>query len=398
MHRIRTITRVVAVLGGAALATSLAVAPASAHATTHHPVAPATVSVQTYNMDGGGDLTPLFDSSLSLVAATSIVWRDMVAGDITTRAKGMARNLARTRPDVVGLQEVAVWSAAPFDLATQRPTGPFAVQYDSLATLLAELARLGTPYRVASTVKTFGNEAFPLPAITGVDSTGAPLASLVTFTDSNVVLVRESALAHGMRLSNAQSHLYQAALELSLNGQTVYSTRGWAQVDIRVHGRSFRFVDTHLEAWGVPDTLKDQVRNPQAMELAAVLAASPIPVVLVGDINARPDMCTNTPRTTEAEHALDQNVKAYTILRTSGLTEAWYAVHPRNACSPRSWTSGSRILDDPANLLTHRIDDVFTSAGARTVAVTVVGNRPSAMSGGLWPSDHASTWAIVRIF
>lgn len=393
MHRIGTITRVVAVLGGAALASALAVAPAAAHGDR----APVTLSVQTYNMDGGGDLNPLFDGKLDLITATSTVWASMVAGDITTRAKGMARQLALTQPDVVGLQEVAVWSAAPFDPTTQRPTGPFAVQYDSLGSLLAELARLGSPYRAVSTLKTFGNEAFPLPAVTGYDGQGAPQFSLVTFSDSNVVLVRERSLAHGLRYTNAQAHIYQAALQVQVAGQTLDVPRGWAQVDVSLHGHSVRFVDTHLEAWGPEGTLKDQVRNPQAQELAAVLSRSPIPVVLVGDINARPDMCRNIPRTDPAEHALDQNVKAYTILRRSGLTEAWYAVHHDDPCAARSWTSGSRILDDPTNRLTHRIDDVFTSRGAKTLAVAVVGTRPWSMYGGLWPSDHASTWALVRV-
>ncbi|MFN8149343.1 MAG: endonuclease/exonuclease/phosphatase family protein, partial [Candidatus Nanopelagicales bacterium] len=249
---------------------------------------------------------------------------------------------------------------------------------------------MGTPYRAVAVDTTFSNETFPLPAVT---ATGL---RLVAFTDYNVILVRESSARH-LRISNVSTHTYQATLPVTVAGMQIPVTRGWAQVDVSFHGRAFRFVDTHLEAWGVPDTLKDQVRNPQAMELAAVLAASPIPVVLVGDMNARPDMCTDIPRTDPAEHALDQNVVAYTILRTSGLTEAWYAVHRHDPCAPRSWTSGSRILDDPTNRLTHRIDDVFTSHGARTVAVTVVGNRPWAMTGGLWPSDHASTWALVRI-
>lgn len=394
MHRFRTISRVVAVIGGAALASALAVSPATAH---HAAPAPVTLAVQTYNMDGGGDLNPLFDTSLGLITATSTVWAGMVAGDITTRAKGMARQLVMTQPDVVGLQEVAVWSAAPLDPATGQPTAAFTVRYDSLGTLLAELARLGSPYRVAASVKTFGNEAFPLPAVTGQDANGTLQLSLVTFSDSNVILVRERSLKHGLRYTNAQAHIYQAALPVQVAGQTLDVPRGWAQVDLRLRGHSVRVVDTHLEAWGVEGTLKDQVRNPQARELAAVLSKSPIPVVLVGDINARPDMCRNIPRADPAEHALDQNVKAYTILRRSGLTEAWYAVHRDDPCAARSWTSGSRILDDPANRLTHRIDDVFTSRGARTVAVKIVGSRPWSMYGGLWASDHASTWALVRV-
>lgn len=386
MHRFRSLTRAVAVLSGVALATALAVTPASAHDRDHDPV---TVGVQTYNMDFGGDLSHLFDPRLDLITATSTVWAETVASDIPTRARGLARSIARMQPDLVGLQEVSIWRTAP-TADGMTPGGPFVTEYDALSLLLAALRHLGTPYRAVAVDPTFTNEAFPLPAMT------ASGLRLVTFADYNVILVREPALRH-MRLSNVETHTYQATLPVVVAGTQIQVTRGWAQVDVALHGRSFRFVDTHLEAFGLPGTLKDQVRNPQAEELAYVLSQSPVPVVLVGDINARPDMCTDIPRSDPAEHELDQNVVAYRTLRTSGLTEAWYAVHPKDPCAQRSWTSGSRILDDPANLLTHRIDDVFTSHGATTVAVRVVGNRPSAMTGGLWPSDHASTWARVLV-
>lgn len=386
MHTFRTLRSVVAVVGGAALAITLTALPAQAH---HSSPAPATVAVQTYNMDFGGDLSHLFDPSLDLVTATSTVWAETVSSDIPTRARGVARSIARLQPDLVGLQEVSTWRTAP-TLDGRTPSGAFVTDYDSLSSLLAALARLGTPYRAVAVDTTFTNEAFPLPAMT---SSGL---RLVAFTDYNVILVRQRSLGQ-LRLSSIQTGTYVARLPVTVAGIDIQVTRGWAQTDVTLHGRSFRFVDTHLEAFGAPGTLKDQVRNPQAQELAYRIAQSPIPVVLVGDINARPDMCTDIPRTDPAEHALDQNVVAYTTLRESGLTEAWYAVHRDDPCAPRSWTSGSRILDDPTNLLTHRIDDVFTSSGARTLAVRVTGNRPWSMTGGLWPSDHASTWALVSI-
>ena len=70
MHRFHAITRVVAVFGGAALATALTVAPATAHDGGRAPV---TVGVQTYNMDFGGDLSHLFAPGADLVTATITV-------------------------------------------------------------------------------------------------------------------------------------------------------------------------------------------------------------------------------------------------------------------------------------------------------------------------------------
>lgn len=383
MPTFRTTRTILAALGGAVLATTLAVSPVGAHEVSHP-----TVGVQTYNMDFGGDLSHLFAPDADLLAATTLVWQETVASDIPTRARGVARSIARLQPELVGLQEVSTWRTAP-TTDGRTPAGPFVTDFDSLRSLLAALRDLGTPYRAVVVDSTFSNAAFPLPAIT------AQGLRLVEFTDYNVILVRQAAIGH-LSLANRSAHTYQAYLPLTVAGMDVSVTRGWAQVDVTLHGRSFRFVDTHLEAWG-PPPYQDLIRNYQAGELAQRMAASPIPVVIVGDINARPDMCTDIPRDDPWDAYWDDNVVAYTILRQAGFTEAWYAVHPDEPCAARSWTSGHRVLDDPANLLTHRIDDVFTSSGATSVAVRVVGNRSWEMTGGLWPSDHASTWARVSL-
>jgi endonuclease/exonuclease/phosphatase family metal-dependent hydrolase len=54
-------------------------------------------------------------------------------------------------------------------------------------------------------------------------------------------------------------------------------------VDVKVRGKTARFANTHLEVFSTP------VRNAQGRELAAALATFTHPVVLVGDLNSRPD-------------------------------------------------------------------------------------------------------------
>jgi len=386
----RVIRRCLAIASAVALAVIMSAAPAAAH--SHHPAPATLVGVETYNLDFGGDLSLLFDPSTPLLTATSTVWAQTVASNIPERAAGVAREIGRHQPDVVGLQEVSIWRTAPAALTASgvAPTGAFTTDYDALASLIAALKAQGTPYRAIVSAKTFGNDALPLPAMT---ATGL---RLVTFADYNVVLVREKSLRHGLRYRNAQTHTYQATLPVTVAGVSLDVTRAWAQVDITKGSAKFRFVDTHLEAFGVPP-LKDQVRNPQAQELVATLATSRLPVVLVGDINARPTMCKDIPRTDPIEHVLDQNYVAYATITKAGYREVWPMLHPKAPCVPASWTSGQNSLDGAASTLTHRIDDVFLTRGISPVKVRVLGASPwDKTASGLWPSDHASTWALLR--
>ena len=190
--------------------------------------------------------------------------------------------------------------------------------------------------------------------------------------------------------------VYGAALMVRIAGDPVVVPRGWSWADIATAGGALRFVNTHLEAHGSTD-LKDDIRNPQAQELAAVRGASPYPVVLVGDLNARPSMCTDV-RWEQPEWAADQDVAAYLYLEAAGLAEVWPTIHPDDPCGAAGWTSGQDRLDGTESTLNHRVDDVFVSAGGTALDVDVVGDEQADRTdGGLWPSDHASTWAEVRL-
>lgn len=379
-----------ALLAAVAMGTTFALAPAAAASTSTDDGVP--VEVQTYNLDFGGDLSVLFAGG-DLITATSTVWAETIASDIPARAAAVAKVIAARQPDVVGLNEVSVWAEAPAALTAEGmpyPTGGFTVRFDALHSLLASLRALGTPYRVVVTGQTFGT-ATPLPALEGGQ------LKLISFTDYNVLLVRQKSLRQGMSYTGTAATLYGPKLEVTVAGQTIYVTRGWVQADVTLKGRTFRVANTHLEAWGLPDTLKDQVRNPQAMELAYNLAASPYPVVLLGDMNSRPTMCAEY-RPGSPEYALDQNVVAYGILQSAGLTEVWPVTHPANPCGPAGWTSGSRALDGLASAQTHRIDDVFFSDGITALQAVVDGDDLADRTrSGLWPSDHSTTWAKLLV-
>jgi endonuclease/exonuclease/phosphatase family metal-dependent hydrolase len=220
---------------------------------------------------------------------------------------------------------------------------------------------------------------------------------LVAFTDRDVILVRSASLSRGrVTLGPAAGHVYSTLLPVSVAGISIAVPRSWVTVDVTVRGRTIRFASTHLEAYGYPP-YKDQIRNPQAEQLATALAESPYPVVAVGDFNARPTMCAEY-RPGTPEYFEDHNVAAYTTLAATGLREVWPLLHPADPCAGAGWTSGQSALDNASSTLTHRIDDVFVSPGFTALDADVVGDRQSDRTpGGLWPSDHASTWAQIRL-
>jgi endonuclease/exonuclease/phosphatase family metal-dependent hydrolase len=155
---------------------------------------------------------------------------------------------------------------------------------------------------------------------------------------------------------------------------------------------------TALEAYSYPgDALKDYFRNQRAEELAGAIEDWPHPVVLVGDVNVRPTMCKDE-RLGQPEWPGDQNIVAHQTLLDAGLTEVWPMVYPDDPCGSAGWTRGQDALDGAESTLDHRIDDVFVSDGFSALEAEVVGDEQAdRTTSGPWPSDHASTWAKIRL-
>ena len=65
--------------------------------------------------------------------------------DFATRSKLLAEEIAVTRPDLIGLQEVALWRRGPLQLDQIGRPDATVVDYDFLGILLADLAARGIP-------------------------------------------------------------------------------------------------------------------------------------------------------------------------------------------------------------------------------------------------------------
>jgi endonuclease/exonuclease/phosphatase family metal-dependent hydrolase len=361
------------------------------------PVSAVTMDVGIYNVYLGADLNPLFGASSlpDLISRASAIYAEVERTDFPQRAEAIAELVADDAPDVLGLNEVALWETAPWALVQTPsgplpvPTGPYTPTFDFEQILLDALAAEGEPYTVVARNSNFTSATIPI---------AIPISPTLAarFTDHDLILVRDDALKH-LTVSNARSFNYtdESSFSVNLLGLNVLVKRGWSTVDITQRGRTFRFVNTHFEAFGTTP-LQDEWRNLQAAELVADLETSPHPLVVVGDINARPTLCQDFRQPPQFR---DQNVVAYGLLEDAGLQEVWPLVYERNPCGPASWTSGQDDSLLAPSTLDHRIDVVFVSEEFSALQAETIGEEADDRTepDGFWPSDHAGSLAKIRL-
>lgn len=349
-------------LGVAALAALalLVVVPQAAADGGH----PSTVTVMTRNVYLGTELGPIFAAPTlpALFGAVGMGYANVQWTDFRTRAGLIANEIALARPDLVGLQEVALFRT---DVPADGPATPATeVTYDYLQLLLDALEARGAHYEAVAVH--VGTDA-ELPS-------GLPPTRDVRMTLRDVVLVRRG---HGpyVHVGHAQSGTYSTRVTVPTVAGPVDAARGWNAVDVKLRGRELRFVNTHLEAFSGP------VQVAQAAELAAGPIVTDRPVILVGDLNSRPDGST-TP--------------SYANLAAAGFSDAWTAANPGLAgltcCHERP------SLRNAVPNFYERIDYVLTRGPFTARWAAVVGDESfNRGTDGLWPADHAGVVASLRL-
>jgi endonuclease/exonuclease/phosphatase family metal-dependent hydrolase len=381
--------RVIASVAGFAVALGLASGAVAAPTGKPEAVPPAhaIVDVATYNLYLGADLNPLFGAAnyLDLVDRAGQVYAAMEATDFTERARAIADLIAKERPDVIGLQEVALWATAPGSATT--PTAGFTVTYDFLDLLLDELADRGVPYgEVATNVNFTGT----LPIELAGAPPAFPASTWAQFTDRDVIVVRSGLPERHLSVDPAsvREENFDAMLRIpsGVTGVPAFEVpRGWSSVDITAKGFRFTFFNTHLEAFNDPTEEFGYYRNLQATELAAEIAAASHPPVVVGDINSRPP-CDGF------------NTVAYEILIDVGLVEVWPQVHRKDPCGGDTSGQAADLLNAQSEL-DHRIDTImFDPEGLTAIRTDVIGDeqRDRSTPTGFWPSDHAGSVATLK--
>ena len=340
---------------GAIVALLVAMLPAESTARSANPI------VMTRNLYLGADLTPIIvaPGPVELAEATANTWLAVAATDFPERAKLIAQEIDDTSPDLIGLQEVALWRYGDFG----DPSDALTVEYDYLESLQAELSNLGLNYSVAVVQETFDAEA---PASVSTD--GTFVFQDVRLTQRNVILVHDS-----VSYTNAQSVYYSTNTTFpgigGIPGNDLVDLRGWVSIDVAMTPKEkpFRFVNTHLDSFVAP------VRTAQAQELADGPLSGTMKVIAVGDFNSPP--------------AGDQS-GAYQILTDPSngkMRDAWIEA---SGTDPGYTFGQDADLKNLTDLSSTRIDHVLTrTAAVKTVSAQLVGTT-APTAGGLWASDH----------
>ena len=213
-----------------ALAAVLAIPSAATAAPLPSPPNGSVVTVMSRNLYLGADLGPAIgaDNVCEAIDAGGQILNDVDASDFPARAKLLAAEIASAKPDLVGLQEVALWRFQPNSDFTGSPATT--VRYDFLQLLLDEMAARGANYSVAVVQDEFDQE---LPADRdGSDATneficGADEDGRLTMRDA--ILVRND---RDIQVSNPQSGQFDELYEVVLGGAIPIDVeRGWTSLE-----------------------------------------------------------------------------------------------------------------------------------------------------------------------
>ena len=332
-----------------------------------------SAKVMTRNLYLGADLNPALaalgcsPAPYCTLDANQGIWNAVVATNFPARAKTLAKEIHQNEPDVIGLQEVALWRSGPVNGVKDATT----VEYDFLKTLLKAI---GDDYEVAVVQEEADIESPAGSAPYYQDATDRRL------TMRDVILVRED-----VGYTNPQSANYANVIDQptgSTYGNIVFK-RGWTSIDVRLNGSpTTRFVNTHLES------ASSGYRQAQAAELVGAFGTGPLlttpRAIIAGDLNSDGSIpYGGNPASGVSDGA------ALGIIQSAGFADSGNTAN--------TFGHDADLLDFPSNTFTERIDHVLTRGGPVAVSNKVVGLDPkNRTKSGLWPSDHAGLVVGIR--
>ena len=387
----RSRTTLLALFGLAMLAL---LAPAVGSAAKKKPKKDASATVMTRNVYLGADLGPAINApdTCGAIDAGGQILNDVDASDFPARAKLLAQEIKKSKADLVGLQELALWRVQ--EDSDFSATDATEVRYDFLQLLLDELKAAGSEYTVAVVQDEFDQE---LPADTDNSNAtqdasfplcGADIDGRLTMRDA--IIVKKGSK---VKVSNPEMGHFTNRYSVVLGGVVpVNVDRGWVSVDAKVKGSKktrsakFHFVNSHLEAFGDP-----AIREAQARELFA--EGGPLQtksdLVFVGDINSgSPEDKIGPPFTTAGDEGAYNALEGDYGLINLGARQT--------CCYPG--TDAATIGD---YRLDHTVDHIMVKPKLKSKIKQkkskVTGADPTVVTpSGQVSSDHGGLWSQLQ--
>ena len=320
------------------------------------------LKVMTYNMYLGTDFAEIFQAQSlpEVFAEVAEAYGDVQAGLPHERISEIADQIQAAEPTLVGLQEVALWRLGAF--ADEDPATT--VAYDFLQILLDELAERGLHYA-------------PVAVHTGFDAevpgtNGSTFFQDVRYTDRVVILARTDLSAAQLRVEHSETGAFTNLFTVPTVIGNITVERAWTLVDAKLRGKTYRFVNAHLESFHpVFNVLQGQ-------ELLAGPANTDMSVILAGDLNSD----ASTGGTT------------YINIRNAGFADSWSDANP--TLSGNTWP----LFDPTPDVFTTpvaRLDLILTRGEIVTDSAELFGEDPVAdiTTSGLRPSDHAAVASLL---
>ncbi|MCH9815758.1 MAG: endonuclease/exonuclease/phosphatase family protein [Actinomycetia bacterium] len=339
------------------------------------------IKVMTRNIYLGADLRPAFeaDGVAGFVAANGEIFNQVTATNMPTRSKGLAKEIRKVQPDVVGLQEAALWRTGPVDFDAALNQQPVAtnVYQDFLKILMKRLNKNGKTYRVALVNDEFDFEG---PADTDGNPNTGPLGADINgrLTMRDAILIKRGA---GIKIKGERGKHYSMGYEVNVAGLVnVKVLRGWQSLKVKIRNSPWiRFSNTHLESFD-DRTQRPSLRAQQAQELVDKVKRGKQPNIVVGDFNSdRPGLVPG-------------DGQAYNVMRDNGYRSVG-TKDPWSCCISGSYDlmTGSKKDFD------HRVDQIFTSTPKKVkkISTKVTGRKKQ---NGYWNSDHAGVTSQLFVF
>lgn len=307
------------------------------------------LSIMTWNIYFGADLSPLINTCPEEVQeVVTKIFNQVQQTDFHARAKSITKQICRVKPDLIGLQEVALWTV-------QSQTSNSVINF--LDILLKDLKELNLDYKVIAINRNFNDR---LPSSTG---------DIIGMLDRDVILAKSES---PFKFTNIQEENFRTNLVVPVGGEPLTILRGWSSVDISLHDKKFRLVNTHLEGESAT------IRFAQAKELLMGPGSTELPLIFIGDFNSNGD---------------GWDSPTYDLLIDADFMDIWDIAG--KGCGFTAFQA--RDLLNSISTLSERIDLILFRDDFYGIKAKVIGNKQRDRTPcGLWSSDHAGVVARLQ--